>query len=74
VNRFLRNSNGQVVLDEPLHLPDGTRLRIVPEEGDAQLEASLTRGIADLRAGRVTDLDEFMAEIEAEDRLESTPQ
>ena len=65
--------DGQVVLDEPLGFPDGTRLRIVAEEEDAALEASIARGIADMRAGRGTDADEFLAELEAEDRAERAP-
>jgi hypothetical protein len=65
--------NGQVVLDEPLRFPDGTRLRIVAEEQDAALEASIARGIADMRAGRGTDADEFLAELEAEDRDKQAP-
>ncbi len=63
--------NGQVVLDEPLNLPEGTRLRVVAEHEDPELEASIARGIADVRAGRVTDADEFLAELEAEDRAEA---
>lgn len=27
--------NGQIVLDEPMDLPDGTRLRVVPDEDEA---------------------------------------
>jgi hypothetical protein len=58
--------NGQVVLDEPLDLPEGTPVRIVADI-DANLEASLARGLADVRGGRTTDADEFLAELEAED-------
>jgi hypothetical protein len=38
---------------------------------DPELEASLERGVADMREGRVTDFDEFMSELEAEDRHEA---
>jgi hypothetical protein len=44
-------------------------LRAVPTY-DPELEASLARGLADLRAGRVTDFDEFLKELEAEDLAE----
>lgn len=43
-------------------------LELSPQEFDAELEASLARGIADIRAGRATDFDDFLAELEAEDR------
>lgn len=59
--------NGQVVLDEPLDLPEGTRVRIVAEPADAALEASISRGLADVRDGRLTDAEQFLAELEAED-------
>lgn len=59
--------NGQVVLDEPLDLPEGTRLRIVAEPADAALEASISRGLDDLRHGRLTDADQFLSELESED-------
>lgn len=44
---------------------------LAPPQRDPELAASLARGIADLRAGRVSEFDDFMAELEAEDRLES---
>lgn len=62
--------DGQIVLDEPLGFPNGTRVRIVPEV-DSALESSIARGIADMRAGRGTDADAFSAELEAEDRAEA---
>lgn len=43
-------------------------LDVAPPQKDPEQEASLARGIADMRAGRVTDFDDFMAELEAEDR------
>jgi hypothetical protein len=74
--------NGQVVLDEPTDLPNGTELYVVPAEqlGDVvllrddglddderkRLHESIRRGIADGRAGRVTDFDEFLGELDAQ--------
>ena len=74
--------NGQVVLDEPTDLPNGTELYVVPAEqlGDVvllrddglddderkRLHESIRRGIADGRAGRVTDFDEFLDELDAQ--------
>ena len=74
--------NGQVVLDEPTDLPNGTELYVVSAEqlGDVvmlrddglddderkRLHESIRRGIKDGRAGRVTDLDEFLDELDAQ--------
>lgn len=44
-------------------------LKLVPTY-DPELEASLARGLADLRAGRVTDADDVIAELEAADRAD----
>lgn len=63
--------DGQIVLDEPLDLPDGTRLRIVTEDDDAALEAAIIEGIEDIRAGRASDFGEFLEELKAEDRAEA---
>jgi hypothetical protein len=41
---------------------------LAPRQVDLELEESLARGIADMKAGRVTDFDDFMSELEAEDR------
>ena len=61
--------DGQIVLDDPLDLPEGTRVRVVVADGDdPELEASLARGLADVRAGRVTDADVFLAELDVDDR------
>jgi hypothetical protein len=78
----IRVENGRIKLDEPTDLPNGTELYLVPAEqlddvvllhddglGDDErkrLHASIRRGIADGRAGRVTDFDEFLTELEAE--------
>lgn len=74
--------NGQVVLDEPTDMPNGTELYVVPAEqaGDVvllgddglddeerkRLHQSIRRGIDDGRAGRVTDFDEFLDELDAQ--------
>lgn len=74
--------NGQVVLDEPTDLPNGTELYVVSAEqlGDVvmlrddglddderkRLHESIRRGIEDGRAGRVTDFDEFLDELDAQ--------
>jgi len=74
--------NGQVVLDEPTDLPNGTELYVVSAEqlGDVvmlrddglddderkRLHESIRRGIKDGRAGRVTDFDEFLDELDAQ--------
>ena len=74
--------NGQVVLDEPTDLPNGMELYVVPAEqlndvvllqGDGlndderkRLHESIRRGIEDGRAGRVTELDEFLDELESQ--------
>lgn len=44
-------------------------LKLVPTY-DPELEASLARGIAEMRAGLGTDADGFLAELEAEDLAE----
>lgn len=38
---------------------------------DPELEASLARGIAEMRAGLGTDAEDFLAELEAEDLAEA---
>jgi len=45
-------------------------LKLVPTY-DPELEASLARGIAEMRAGLGTDADEFLDELEAEDLAEA---
>ena len=41
---------------------------LAPRQVAPELEKSLARGVADMKAGRVIDFDDFMAELEAEDR------
>ena len=78
----IRVENGRIQIDEPTDLPNGTELYVVPAEQLAdvvllradgldeaerkRLHASIRRGIEDGRAGRVTDLDEFLAELDAQ--------
>jgi predicted transcriptional regulator len=44
-------------------------LKLVPTY-DPALEAAITEGIADIRAGRFTDFDDLIAELEAADRAD----
>ncbi len=62
--------NGQVVLDEPLNLPEGTRLRVVADDADemdaeerAALEAAIEEGYADFERGDHTDARAFAKEL-----------
>ena len=65
--------NGRVVLDEPLNVPDGTPLNIVPvDDGDdlddaerAELHAALDEAEDDVAAGRVVTEDEVWARLRA---------
>jgi hypothetical protein len=65
--------NGRIVIDTPTNLPDGCEVELVVANDDGmsdeerlRLHESIRRGIADCRAGRVTDLEEFLSELEAE--------
>lgn len=69
-----RIENGQVVVPNDTVLPEGAvvELRVVTDDGMSDeereaLHASIVRGIQDVRAGRSTDADEFIAELEALD-------
>jgi hypothetical protein len=63
--------NGAVVLDEPLDLPDGTPLTVVPlYEGDnlddeerAELHTELRASLEEAKAGQLVDFDEVLAEL-----------
>lgn len=64
--------NGAVVLDEPLDLPDGTPLTVLPNDADdlddearAELHAALDEAEEDIRAGRVATEDEVWATVRA---------
>jgi len=65
--------NGKLVVDEtPTDLPEGTELVLVmADQGDelddeerARLHASIGRGLADIKAGRVTDIDDVLNELD----------
>jgi hypothetical protein len=78
----IRVENGRIKLDEPTDLPNGTELYLVPaeqlddvvlfrddgldDEERKRLHESIRRGIADGRAGRVTDLDASLSELETD--------
>jgi hypothetical protein len=66
--------NGHIVVDEPTDLPEGTVLGVVviedddslddmPSEDRVRLEAVLDAGLADIRAGRVTEGDEIVRRL-----------
>jgi hypothetical protein len=63
--------NGRVVLDDPMDLPDGTLLKIVPmDDGDdlddearAELHAALDEAEEDILAGRVVTEEEVWATL-----------
>lgn len=66
--------NGRIVVNDPTDLPDGAELDLVVVHGGDELDAderkrlhaSIARGIADVRAGRERDLDEYLDELDAE--------
>jgi hypothetical protein len=71
--RKVRVENGRIKLDEPTNLPDGAEVDLVILSGDelddeerARLHASLDRALDDEDAGRIVDVDEFLAEVRAE--------
>jgi len=69
----IRVENGRIVVNEPTDLPDGTELYLVPaaagddldDEERMRLHASIERGIADMRAGREKDFDQFLDELDS---------
>ena len=66
-----RVRNGRVVLDEPVDLPEGTILDLVPvgfvdalDEGERRaLHASLLQSDEDLKAGRTIDADSLLRRL-----------
>jgi hypothetical protein len=65
-----RVRNGRIIVDEPTELPEGTELELVPadeddmsEEERAQVDAVLLRAVESVRAGRVVEADEVLAEL-----------
>ena len=66
--------NGRIVADEPVDLPDGTLLRVVPvdnlddemsAEERAELEQAIEEGYADFERGDHVDAKEFAARLAA---------
>lgn len=65
--------HGQLQLDEPTTLPEGTVLRLVPDEPTdelddadrAALHAALLRSEADFRAGAGISAEDLLAELDA---------
>jgi hypothetical protein len=64
--------NGRIVADEPVNLPDGTLLRVVPVESvdeqmsaeeRAALEQSIEDGYAEFDRGEYDDAEEFAARL-----------
>ena len=67
-----RVKNGRLVLDEPTSLPEGAEVRLWVVEGDeledadrAALHDAITEGLADAKAGRTIDADEWAATLRA---------
>ncbi len=65
--------NGQIVLDEPAELADGTPVSVylcdssgdtLNDEERAALHRSLRRGLAEADAGELIGSDEVLAELE----------
>jgi hypothetical protein len=65
--------NGQIVVDEPVDLPDGSEVRVYlydaatdtmsPKERDA-LEQALERSLAQADAGDLIEADDVLAELQ----------
>jgi hypothetical protein len=69
-----RIENGQVVVASDAFLPEGAEveLRVITNDGMSdeerqRLHVSIIAGIEDGRAGRCTDADEFISELQALD-------
>ena len=68
-----RVHNGQLVLDEPLDLPEGEEVLLqIADEGDdldeeerAALHAALDRSVAQAQAGKLIPADEVMSGLRA---------
>ena len=70
--------NGQVQLDEPANLPDGTRVTFIEDDEDygppppwaeetrEEVIASLREALADIAAGRGIPIDVLAAELKRE--------
>lgn len=65
-----RVRNGRLVLDEPIDLPEGAEVELIPADGDdmtpeerAELDQALRESIAEMREGRLVDGKELIAEL-----------
>ena len=76
--------NGVIVLDGGVQLPEGERVRVEvvdpddlappPEPYDREKELAILReALEDVRAGRGTPFEEFMAQLAAEFKLPPVP-
>jgi len=70
-----RVQGGKLVLDEPVELPDGTEVDLVPvaedeldDEDRRRLDAAIDRGLADARAGRTVPAEVVLADLQAKRR------
>jgi hypothetical protein len=64
--------NGQIVLDEPVDLPDGFAVEVLLPENDehtagqqAELEAAIEESAADFAAGNIVDARAFAGRLVA---------
>lgn len=70
--------NGRLVLDEPTELPDGDIVELVPldevlasggdyldEDDRAALHRELEASVAEMKAGKLIDADDVLAELRA---------
>ena len=66
--------NGRIVADEPVNLPDGTLLRVVPmdeideeltDQERAEIEQAIEEGYGDFERGDFEDAGEFVARLVA---------
>jgi hypothetical protein len=70
-----RVQGGRLVFDEPVELPEGTEVDLVPvaedeldDEDRRRLDAAIDRGLADARAGRTVPAEVVLAELRAKRR------
>jgi hypothetical protein len=62
--------NGQIILDEPVELPEGAvaEVRLMDDDEEspeerAEIEAAIDEGLADVDAGNVMDFDDYIASL-----------
>ena len=61
--------NGQIILDEPVNLPEGTRLRVVcieTDQIDPELESAIEDGFTDFTNGDFADAHSFARKLTAQ--------